>query len=268
MHQGEDHYSDVEDPATEPRVLRTHDIKIIHATVNQALPEEWFAWEFTEGVDLVDRRTDPVLAYKYKKHFEPAEWQAIVDEAAQQKARRRPGSENVEMQVRAQMAIGGKLAPEFPPDAQWINSQPLKIAELKGKVAIVEFWASWSKFCREDIAKLNDMYEHGKDGVVIVSVHAAGTPIEELRKWVKDNGIKYPVCIDTSAGRGPWEGALFNAYHVMNVPNSYVIDRQGKVKSWSTVADAIDLAHKATTQPAPTIRPADGATRGTPNRAR
>jgi thiol-disulfide isomerase/thioredoxin len=253
MHQGYDLWSNVEDPMVDPAVTKTHDIRITEVIVNQPLPDQLFVWEFTEGVEVADRRGDLLLFYKYKKHFEPVEWEAILDEAREQKARRRPGSNNMALQIKRADALG-KPAPEFP-DATWINSKPLKLADIAGKVVIVECWASWSKFCREDIAKLNDLYEHGKDGIVIISVHAAGTPVDELRKWVQENGVKYPVCIDTPGDKGPWEGTLFNAYHVMDVPNVYVINRQGKVTLEGMLIGAVPYAVKATTKPAPTNRP-------------
>jgi peroxiredoxin len=202
--------------------------------VNQPLGDAPFKWDFIEGVDVTDLRHDPVLRYKYKKHFEPIEWEAILEEAHQQEIRRQPDTEK----WAAHNDALGRGIPEFPADSKWINSPPIKAAELKGKVVIVECWASWSKYCWEDMAKMNKQFESGDKDVVVISVHAAGTPVEELQKWVKEHGIKYPVCIDSPGDKGPWDGTLFNAYHVIEVPTAYVIDRQGRVRSWSDSFDA------------------------------
>jgi peroxiredoxin len=251
MHQGTDLWNVEADLTVEPKIVSSTELKVTKATVNQPIPDQRFVWELTEGVDVQDSRYDPMLRYKYKKHFEPAEWRAILDEAAEQKAHLRPTNNLRQGEVYSSTEALGKPAPEFPATSNWINSDPMKMADLKGKIVIMEFWANWSKFSRPDIAKLNAYFERGEKDVVVVSVHAAGTSEADLRKWVKENGIKYPVCIDSPPDKGAWEGSLFNAYHVMEVPMTFVIDRQGKIKSWSSAAGAIVGAHQATTQPAP-----------------
>jgi len=248
MHQGYDVWNSNADPLTEPEVVSQRDVRVTDAQVNAPLPDEWFVWTFDEGVELVDLRDDRKLTYKYKKHFEPAEWHAILDDAAQRKARMRPGAENIAFQIHRTDALG-RQAPPFPTGATWINSPPITMADLKGKVVIIECFASWSKFSLDELAKVIDLHEHGKDGVVVVGVHAPGTPADEVRKWVNEHGITFPVCIDIPTGKGPWEGVLFNAYHVMDVPNAYVIDRAGRVTSEGTPGGAVTQAARATTRP-------------------
>ena len=248
MHQGYDLWNTEGDPMTDAVVTKTHDMRVVDAAVNEPLSADLFKWDFTENVDVVDRRPEAPLFYKYKKHFEPAEWQAILDDAAQRKARMRPGAENIGFQMHRTDALG-KPAPAFPTGATWINSPPVTLADLKGKVVIVECFASWSKFSLDELAKVIDVYEHGKDGVVVIGVHAPGTPADEVRRWAKDHGVTFPICIDVATGKGPWEGRLFNAYHVMAVPNAFVIDRAGRVRSEGTPGGEITQAARVTTRP-------------------
>jgi peroxiredoxin len=188
------------------------------------------------------------LNYKYKNHFDPAEWQAILDDAAQRKARMRPGAQNIDFQMHRTDALG-KPAPAFPPGLTWINGPAMTMADLKGKVVVIECFAIASKFSLDELPKVIDLHEHGKEGVVVIGVHAPGTPADDVRRWVKEHGVTFPVCIDAPVGNGPWEGALFNAYHVMQVPNAFVIDRAGRVRSEGTPGGAVTYAHRVTTQP-------------------
>jgi thiol-disulfide isomerase/thioredoxin len=248
MRQGYDNWNSEADPLSDPAVTSQREIRVTEAVVNTPLPDTWFVRTFEEGVDLYDLRDDRKLHYKYKKHFEPAEWQAILDDAAERKARMRPGAENIDFQIHRTDALG-RPAPAFPAGATWINSPPVTLADLKGKVVIVECFASWSKFSLDELSKVIDLHEHGKDGVVVIGVHAPGTPAEDVRKWVKEHGVTFPVCIDTPVGKGPWEGALFNAYHVMQVPNAYVINRTGRVTSEGTPGGAVTYGARVSTRP-------------------
>jgi RNA polymerase sigma factor (sigma-70 family) len=244
MRQGYDIWSDIEAPG-EPFVRRTRDTRIISAAVDQPLPDAAFAWDFTEGVDVFDRRPDAPLQYKYKRHFEPAEWAAILDDAAEKKARLRPGADSIEGQLARRSPLG-KPAPQLPDGATWINSAPLRLADLKGKTVILEFFASWSKFSQPDVAQLNELHARRDrdDGVTVIAIHPAGTPVEQVRKWVKDNNVTYPVCVDTPAGATPWDGTLFNAYRVMAIPVTFTVNPRGVLRYEGILAGATDLPEK------------------------
>ena len=99
------------------------------------------------------------------------------------------------------LGIGeGKPAPELTAET-WLNSEPLTIEELRGKVVLVEFWtyACWN--CENVIPAVKKWHKkYADDGLVVVAVH---TPefdyekdVENVRKYVRDNDIDYAVGID------------------------------------------------------------------------
>ena len=69
---------------------------------------------------------------------------------------------------------------------------------LKGKVVVVEFWATWCAPCKREIPHLNEVYEKYKDLKHFELVSITGQDDrEQLAKFIEENKIKYPVAIDT-----------------------------------------------------------------------
>jgi cytochrome c biogenesis protein CcdA/thiol-disulfide isomerase/thioredoxin len=119
-------------------------------------------------------------------------------------------------------------APEFVGLQDWINSQPLTMRQLKGKVVLVDFWTYSCINCIRNNPYLEQWYNTYKDdGFVVVGVHAPEFSFEKVpanvRKGVKDQHITYPVALDNDLAT--WS-AFENAYW----PAGYLIDAQGQVR--------------------------------------
>ncbi len=119
------------------------------------------------------------------------------------------------------------LAPEITSPA-WINSEPLKMEELRGKVVMVEFWTFGCWNCRniEPYVKAwHKKYE--KDGLVVIAVHSPEfsheKEIARVKDYVKDNNITYAVPIDN-------EFRNWRRYHNRYWPTLYVIDKKGTIQ--------------------------------------
>ncbi|MFI5412812.1 MAG: redoxin domain-containing protein [Candidatus Micrarchaeales archaeon] len=122
-------------------------------------------------------------------------------------------------------------APNVQGITAWINSQPLNISQLKGKVVIVDFWTYSCINCIRSIPHLNAWYnEYGNDGLVIIGVSTPEFQFEHnltnVQNAVKQFGIKYPVALDNNYGT--WD-AYGNEYW----PADYVIDKNGNVRYYS-----------------------------------
>lgn len=125
-------------------------------------------------------------------------------------------------------AMQGKPAPALALK-EWMNSKPLTLADLKGKIVVLDFWATWCGPCIAAIPHTNEMSKKYADkGVVFIGV-CAMNGAEKMAATAKGKGIAYPIAADDG-------GATVKAYHVNSYPDYYIIDRKGNVR-WADLAN-------------------------------
>jgi len=129
---------------------------------------------------------------------------------------------------REEDAFVGQKAPEIKGDRVWINSTPLKIESLRGKVVMIEFWAFDCPECAKAMPHMIAMNEkYAKQGLVVIGVHTPRIDrekdVEKVKEAVKTKGIKYPVVIDNNFG-------IWGDYAADAWPNLYVIDQEGIIR--------------------------------------
>jgi len=138
-------------------------------------------------------------------------------------------------QRQALAKIEGKPAPALTVGT-WLNSDPMPLDSLKGKVVLIDFWATWCGPCINSIPHTNALMDKYKDqGLVIIGVcHPKG--VEKMADTVKQHGLKFPVAADAT-------GKTNKTYMVGGYPDYYLIDRSGKLRiadcKNSTVGEAI-----------------------------
>jgi peptide-methionine (R)-S-oxide reductase len=116
----------------------------------------------------------------------------------------------------------------------WINSDPLTIKSLRGRVVLIEFWTFGCYNCRNTLPFIKGWHErYGNKGLTIVGVHSpefdAEKKIENVRREVNSLGIRYPVVTDN-------EYLTWRAFNVEAWPTIVVLDRNGRVR-WSHVGE-------------------------------
>jgi len=125
-------------------------------------------------------------------------------------------------------AMQGKPAPALVVK-EWMNSKPLTLADLKGKIVVLDFWATWCGPCLAAIPHTNELARKYADkGVVIIGV-CAMRGAEKMAATVKSKGIAYPVAADET-------GATVEAYKVDSFPDYHIIDRKGNLR-WADMAN-------------------------------
>jgi thiol-disulfide isomerase/thioredoxin len=120
-----------------------------------------------------------------------------------------------------------RAAPNFVGISSWLNSGPLSIANLRGKVVLVDFWTYGCINCTRTLPHVTRLYDTYQDrGLVVVGVHTPEFPFEKVtsnvQTAIKRHGIKYPVAQDN-------DYSTWKAYHNQYWPAQYIIDRNGTI---------------------------------------
>src|SRR5664279_3033369 len=109
-----------------------------------------------------------------------------------------------------------------------LQGKTWSLRELKGKVVLVNFWATWCPPCRKEMPDLNTLYQRFKDqGFVILAI--SDEEVGKVKPFIAERNISYPVMLDP--GR-----KINDLFQVEGIPKSFVYDREGKL-----VAQSIDM---------------------------
>jgi thiol-disulfide isomerase/thioredoxin len=130
-------------------------------------------------------------------------------------------------------ATNAPAAPEFA-KGDWINSDPLTLNKLRGRVVLVEFWTFGCYNCRNTLPSVKEWDARYRErGLTIVGVHTPETTseynLDNVRREVPGLAIKYPVVTDN-------DYTTWKAYGVEAWPTILVIDKQGRIR-WLHVGE-------------------------------
>jgi peroxiredoxin len=102
------------------------------------------------------------------------------------------------------------------------------LQELRGKVVLVNFWATWCPPCRSEMPDLDALYQQFKDqGLVVLAI--SDEDVSKVHPYIDQYHYSYPILLD--AGR-----KVHEAFNIEGIPKSFVFDREGKL-----VAQSIDM---------------------------
>lgn len=127
----------------------------------------------------------------------------------------------------------GKSVPEIDAGS-WFNNdgKQVSLADLKGKVTVVEFWATWCPPCRKSIPHLNKLHKKYKDNDVVI-IGLSNEKSEKVKDFVKKQDMKYIVGAGSKSGR---------AYGVRGIPTVFVIGTDGTLLWQGHPMNGLDAA--------------------------
>ncbi|NWG19228.1 MAG: TlpA family protein disulfide reductase [Chloroflexi bacterium] len=107
-----------------------------------------------------------------------------------------------------------------------LDGEPIRLADMRGKVVLVNFWGTWCEPCKEETPALQQAYEKLRaDGLVIVGINLRRqeTSDEAVRAFVRQYGVTYPIALDV-------DGEAARLFQISPIPVSYFIDPAGTVR--------------------------------------
>ena len=115
----------------------------------------------------------------------------------------------------------GAAAPAFQLNSN--TGKPLALADFRGQIVLLNFWASWCGPCRQEmpiLEQLNRQY-HAK-GVTLLGINVEPDSAAAV-SWLKATPVTFPILFDT-------DSKVSNLYEVAGMPNTVIIDRKGQVR--------------------------------------
>ncbi|MGO1819198.1 MAG: TlpA family protein disulfide reductase [Senegalia sp. (in: firmicutes)] len=148
------------------------------------------------------------------------EEEALIDENTEKSESVSEDEDIEEEDIEEVLLEKGKPAPDFT--LKTLNGEDASLSDYKGKIVLINFWATWCKYCDEEMPDLEKLYNENKDDLVVLAVDV-GEEEEKVRDYIEKGGYTFPVLLDKNSSIAQ------KNYYVSAYPTSYFIDEDGNL---------------------------------------
>ncbi|WP_069650483.1 TlpA family protein disulfide reductase [Caloranaerobacter ferrireducens] len=116
----------------------------------------------------------------------------------------------------------GSIAPEFT--LETLEGKMASLKDYRGKIVLINFWATWCPYCVREMPDLNRLYlENKDDNFVVLGIDVAENK-SKVENFVKEGGYEFPILLDKT-------GKVARDYLVSGLPMSVILDEEGRIRA-------------------------------------
>lgn len=193
--------------------------------------------QITELKKLIDSNTDPIVDVYALSYFDIAEHFDYIDQAFAEHMDMIGKSTYVKQfhdkySVYKKLAVGQPAPDIILPDP---TGKPVALSSLRGKVVMIDFWASWCGPCRQENPNVVKLFKQYKDkGFTVYGVSLDKTK-EEWTKAIMHDGLTWTHVSDLKF----WKSAGAATYNIQSIPATVLVDRDGKILAKNLRGEAL-----------------------------
>lgn len=117
----------------------------------------------------------------------------------------------------------GKVAPDFTLTST--DGKTIRLSDFRGKVVVLDFWATWCPPCKAEIPDFIKLYSQYKDdGFQMLGVSLDRGGLDAVKPFMKDYGVNYPIMLGNDQVVSDYGG-------ISGIPTTFVIDKQGVIRA-------------------------------------
>ena len=113
-----------------------------------------------------------------------------------------------------------------------LQSGSITLAALRGKVVLLNFWATFCAPCRKEMPALSALWrEYRQQGLIVIGINGDRGSLRVVERFIEETGQDFPIVLDT-------DGAVRNRYEVYALPTTYLVGRDGRI--WGRIVGERD----------------------------
>jgi len=117
-------------------------------------------------------------------------------------------------------AAVGAPAPDF--ELNNLENEPVRLSDLRGKIIVINFWATWCEPCKVEMPFLEKLYSSSQKQLEILAVNF-DEPYQQVQQFAEEYQLSFPILLDPG-------GNVQNLYRVRGYPTTFMLDEEGIVR--------------------------------------